>query len=161
MAAIILEYICSQEMLEGTTETEKLAIGVVLDCCILVCKVNVMVCGPLCEPQLHRLNVTSRGLKVFADQHVHVVAVYSHLGAVTNTPVYCMFVNTKFIFCGECPPPFFLTEARFYGYILIFLRLVNFSLSLFWRKYSYDTTHAKEYTCNLLFVSFVFVQRCS
>lgn len=98
MAAIIREYICSQEMLKGTTETGKLAIGVVLDCCILVCKVNVMVCGPLCEPQLHRLNVTSRGLKVFADQHVHVVAVYSHLGAVTNTPVYCMFVNTKFIF---------------------------------------------------------------
>lgn len=129
MAAIILEYICSQEMLEGTTETGKFAIDVVLGGRILVCKVNVMVCGPLCEPQLHRLNLTSRGLKFFADQHVHVVAVYSHLGAVTNTPVYCMYFYTKFIFCGECPP-FFLTEARFYGYILIFLRLMNFSLSL-------------------------------
>lgn len=113
MAAVILEYICSRETLEGTTETGKFAIGVVLDCCILVCIVNVMVCGPRCEPQLYRLNVTSRGLMVPADQHVHVVAVYSHLGAVTNMFVYCMFVYTKFIFCGECPPPLFLTEARF------------------------------------------------
>lgn len=76
MAAIILEYVCSREMLEGTTET-----------------VNVMVCGPLCEPQLYRLNVTSRGLMVPADQHVHVVAAYSHLGAVI---IACLFIRSLF-----------------------------------------------------------------